>query len=1591
MAYLWDHNFVPLTEAVKAVPSPVDPALAPYITKLGDDIQLAKSGLGAASEGTDTGQYLPGAMAAYSAGIAAANAVYAANGPTVDDLCAAIENLQDAAAEFESHKVNPLVNDGDVLDATMGGAGRSQLFDDGWKFYLAAANSNIGADNPAYNDSGWTNVTLPHDWMILNTQNLTTSNYVAGIGWYRKTFTLPDSDMGKRVFLRFDGVYMNSTCWVNGVQVGNWPYGYTTFEYDITDALHYGGQPNVVAVSVNYQVKNTRWYSGAGIYRNVWLTAADPVHVNFEGTYDTADPATGGVTLDTEIYNQSAVSKTVTVTQSVYAPDGSLVAAHDAPPVTIPANTVGKASQVITVPNPQLWDLDTPNLYTVKSEIKADGVVTDTYSDTVGFKTTRFDPNTGFWLNGRNVKVDGVCMHHDQGALGAALNYASLYRQLKIMKSMGVNAIRTSHNPPDPALVQICDRLGLLVKEEAFDCWATAKNSMDYARFFNDWSERDTRNMVRRDRNHVSVFIWSIGNEISDTNTTNGPTMAARLRDFVRAEDPRGNRPVTFGSNSPTNANAEATFAVLDLYGCNYARGYSNKLQTWTTGNYDKLHTQFPNAVLFGSETSSMCSSRGIYDFNSAYSSNMINYQCPSYDNCGPSWSISAEAAWIEYRDRPFVFGEFIWTGFDYIGEPTPSSDYTKTKNSFFGAVDTAGIPKDIYYFYQAAWTNTPVLNVLPHWDWAGVTTPADGIPVWVYSNAASVELFQDGVSLGKKSIDMQHATTLHYEWKVPWRPGQIRAVSYDKNGNIILVKTVNTPSAPANLKVRADRGTIKADGKDLSYITVSVLDGQNNFCANASNRVYFTVSGAGRLVGVDNGNSNDFDSYQASDRKAFSGKCVAIVQSDGTGGPITLTATSPGLQPASVTLNSVAVVNSPTPKPPVNLKMTSVSNNSIGLGWDAADSVGTSYVVSYNGGSVNAAGTSAVITGLNPGTAYTFSVVAVSDAGRASASSAPLTAATLPAGAVTTPVAVGVGAVPAVTNQSTGVVDIAPALPASVPVTLYNGTGFVSAAAGVAWNTSNFNPQDAGKQTLTGALIESGFINPAGLTASVAVTLNPLPVTQITVTGGDTITTSGGTVQLTAAVSPDNAYNKAVAWSVQNVPAGGAARAVVSQNGLVTAVNDGVVLVTATAADGSGVSGSMQITITGQAALKPAYSPISGPSYDVAQGVKLAVNTTGTDQSGSTVTALEGMNKGDWLGYKMVDFGATQSVMIQIAGGTTGSPNIEVRLGGPTGQLLQTCAFTSTGNYYKYKTMQFTLSGLTGVQDIYLCFPDGAFVLQYFDFIPFFAGASTNFDGKSTELVGNLFDGNMATKWYTSTSPTSAAPIWIKWGYGAPYRVSSYSLSTANDRPQRDPYSWTLQGSNDGVNYTVIDTQTNYALPTARNATADFALAQPVSYQYYQLVITDINAAAGTPSPNGVQLSEITLHPSPSAFDYIEGGSYAKGGTTYETSIAEGRQSIINIDSNNSAVFQNIDFGAAGCSQIEIKGATTFAGAQISIQVGSNPAVIVPFAQTSDTAGVYAVQTFAVPSYTGVNDVKLTFLLDNGEKFNLNYFRFIQ
>jgi len=783
---------------------------------------------------------------------------------------------------------------------------RSEIdFNEGWKFFLGNDSSVI---DPKFNDSRWRSLSLPHDWSIESDfiKDAPATNQggslPGGIGWYRKTFTFPTTRKNKNVSIEFDGVYKNSEVWINGHYLGKRPYGYVSFSYDLTGYIFPSPQKNVIVVKVdNSQQPDSRWYSGSGIYRNVKLHVTNNISITISGIFINADKIENNkvdIAVSINVLNNSLKRKIVDIYTNILDAKGNLVTSSN--------NSVRKAISVgqevfkgeLNIINPILWSPERPYLYKAVTKIMANGRLSDEKITYFGIRSFEFDPKKGFFINNKSLKIKGVCMHHDLGALGAAFNIVAAKRQLKILKEMGCNAIRFSHNPPASELLDLCDQMGFLVIDEAFDMWQKRKNKFDYHLDFKDWHKKDIEAMVLRDRNHPSVIMWSIGNEIREQFDSTGTTIAKELVSIVKNLD--STRPVT---SAVTETFAEKNFITkanaLDVIGFNY-KDY----------DYSELPKRFPGQKFIASETASALATRGVYEFPSdsiriwppnskvqdTFSANK-DFTAAAYDNTYAYWGNTHERSWLAVKNSPHIAGAFVWSGFDYLGEPMPYPKFP-ARSSYYGIIDLAGFPKDVYYMYQSEWSAKPVLHIFPHWNWK----PGQLVDIWAYyNNADEVELLLNGRSLGTRK---KNDTILHVMWRVPFEAGTLKAISR-KKGKIILTKEIKTAGEAARIELAAEKTNLKADGKDLSFVAVRILDKKGNLVPDADNLIEFSITSNGKIAGTDNGYQADTVSLKSNKRKCWKGLALAIVQSTKKKGNITLTATSRGIPPASIILRN--------------------------------------------------------------------------------------------------------------------------------------------------------------------------------------------------------------------------------------------------------------------------------------------------------------------------------------------------------------------------------------------------------------------------------------------------------------------------------------------------------------------------------------------------------------------------------------------------------------------------------------------------------------------------------------------------------------
>jgi beta-galactosidase len=782
-----------------------------------------------------------------------------------------------------------------------------------------------GPEAVAFADTSWRKLNVPHDWGIEGPFRLELAGETGklpwkAIGWYRKHFEIPAADKGRRIFVDFDGAMANAKVYCNGQFVGTWPYGYSSFRLELTPFLKFGAA-NTLAVRLDTTQWDSRWYPGGGLYRHVWLVKTAPTHVAHWGTYVTtpevsAEKAVAHIAVTVD--NQAAAPARAVVQTDVYEMTnetlGKKVASSEPVTLELASNASGIATNQATVLSPKLWSLEATHRYIARTTVSIAGNAVDTYDTPFGFRTLQFTARDGFLLNGKRVEIRGTCNHHDLGALGAALNGRALERQLQILKDMGCNALRTSHNPPAPELLELADRMGFLVWDEAFDCWARGKKALDYNRLFKDWHVKDLQALVHRDRNHPSVFIWSIGNEVMEQRDV---TLTKHLADVVRAEDPT--RPVSNGYNDPDGGRASGAVVGLDLMGVNYFFGQQDK---W---DHDPRYQDKPT---IGSETSSCVSSRGEYFFGT----NRKEWQITSYDADRPGWGCDPDTQFRTFAHWPHLLGEFVWTGFDYLGEPTPygSGDNTQllnfrndpakreqlekemaelakhappSRSSYFGIVDLAGFPKDRFYSYQAQWRpELPMAHLFPHWNWP--ERVGQKVPVHLYTSGDSAELFLNGQSLGKKTKRPGQDFRLVWD-DVIYQPGELKAVAY-KDGKEWATDVVKTTGPAAKLALQADRPAIKANGADLSFITLRIADAAGLTVPRTHNLVKFSVTGPGEIVATDNGNPISFESFQSLERKAFNGLALVIVRAKpGQSGTFTVKAESEGLTPATAVIQA--------------------------------------------------------------------------------------------------------------------------------------------------------------------------------------------------------------------------------------------------------------------------------------------------------------------------------------------------------------------------------------------------------------------------------------------------------------------------------------------------------------------------------------------------------------------------------------------------------------------------------------------------------------------------------------------------------------
>lgn len=793
-----------------------------------------------------------------------------------------------------------------------------ESFNENWTFQKGETGTEFELN---FNDSTWRTLNLPHDWAIEGPFDKkydarTGGLPIYGTAWYRKAFTIDASQKGNQVTVEFDGVMNNAEVYVNGKKAGERPFGYISFEVDITPFLKYATE-NVIAVRVDPKELSARWYPGAGIYRNVYLNIKNPVNIAYKGTYITTPKITkteAEVVIETTLQNKYNLKDNYELETTILNSSGTKISSIKSK-IEDFSNSI---SQQLIVENPNLWGLNSPSLYTATSVLLKKGVAIDNYETTFGIRSINYSQEKGFELNGKQVKFKGVCLHHDLGPLGSAVNYRATERQLEIMKSIGVNAIRTSHNPPSQEQLDLCDKMGILVQVEAFDEWAMPKVENGYNKFWDEWHERDLRDMIKRDRNHPSVVMWSIGNEIREQRNKKGSKVAQHLVDICHNEDPT--RPVTAGFNNYPQCIKNGLAGTLDLVGFNYK-----------PTQYNKVVKNNPSFIVYGAETASTVSSRGVYHLPVENYDRHESLQVTSYDIVSPPWAYPPDFETYAQETMPHSLGEFVWTGFDYLGEPTPYNGRDNethgkwegdwpSRSSYFGIVDLCGFPKDRYYYYQSRWTEEPMVHILPHWNWEN--SKHKEIPVYCYTNADEAELFLNGKSLGKKVMGVDKTTIpaefswwkkpettwdspYRLNWNVQYEPGELKVVAY-KDGKPVAEKTIVTAGKPHQIKLVPDRTEIDADGNDLSFVTVKIEDSEGNFCPLADNLVNFKIEGPATIAAVGNGNAATTEPFQANYRKAFNGLCMLIIKSRrNEKGAIKITANSENLKSSTSTVIS--------------------------------------------------------------------------------------------------------------------------------------------------------------------------------------------------------------------------------------------------------------------------------------------------------------------------------------------------------------------------------------------------------------------------------------------------------------------------------------------------------------------------------------------------------------------------------------------------------------------------------------------------------------------------------------------------------------
>lgn len=799
-----------------------------------------------------------------------------------------------------------------LLPLTISSQNRMEiLLEKGWKFYKGDTD---GAEKPSFDDVKWEQVTVPHDWAIYgpfdkeidlqkvailqNGETVPTEKtgrtgalpYI-GVGWYRSSFALPKSAHGKKVTLLFDGAMSEARVYLNGREVGFWPNGYNSFYFDISSYIK-NGKENILAVRLENRPESSRWYPGAGLYRPVKVLVTNDVAVQTWGTSITTPVVSeqfAKIKIKTEIDN--AAGKSLRIHTIIKDKKGAKVAESNKNVDFIDNFT----EDLIVLNNPELWSPETPSLYYAEQNIYEDDQLKDEYTTRFGIRDVRVSPEGGFMLNGKSLKLKGACLHHDLGPIGAALNKAALRRQLQIMKDMGANAIRTSHNMPSPWQMDLCDEMGLMVMAESFDEWQSPKCKNGYNRFFKEWAEKDLVNLIRCHRNHPSIVMWCVGNEVPEQSIRHGNKIAKRLQDICHREDP--SRLVTCGIDQVDNAIKSHFAAVFDIPGLNYR-----------THKYEEAYDKLPQGFILGSETASTVSSRGVYKYPVKEEKQKMyaDAQCSSYDLEACGWSNIPEDDWMLQDDKSWTIGEFVWTGFDYLGEPTPYDNVWPSRSSYFGICDLAGLPKDRYYLYRSHWnTKEHTLHLLPHWNWEG--REGQVTPVYCYTDYPSAELFVNGKSQGRRTKEASvREDRYRLRWNdVKYEPGSIKVIAYDEAGNAVGEKEIRTAGKPHHLELSVDRNQLTADGNDMAFVTAKVVDKDGNLCPNADNLLNFKVTGSGIYRAACSGDATSVEQFHLPKMKVFKGMLVILVQTKEEEGTIRLDVSGKGLKPMTLKLNA--------------------------------------------------------------------------------------------------------------------------------------------------------------------------------------------------------------------------------------------------------------------------------------------------------------------------------------------------------------------------------------------------------------------------------------------------------------------------------------------------------------------------------------------------------------------------------------------------------------------------------------------------------------------------------------------------------------